>query len=57
MDHAVNGNVEMVETYLAYGAELYPSGNRRNILCSVAFKGHVEVCKLLLEAGTDINEE
>ncbi|CEL04030.1 hypothetical protein ASPCAL05164 [Aspergillus calidoustus] len=56
-DHAINGNVEMVGTYLAYGAELYPPGDRKDILCSVAFKGHVEVAKLLLEAGADINEE
>ncbi|KAL3486051.1 ankyrin repeat-containing domain protein [Aspergillus germanicus] len=48
-DHAINENVEMVGTYLAYGAELYPPGNRKIILCFVAIKGHVEVCKLLLE--------
>ncbi|KAJ0417267.1 ankyrin repeat-containing domain protein [Aspergillus carlsbadensis] len=56
-DHAINGKVEMAGTYLAYGAELYPAGDCKNILCSVAFKGHVAVCKLLLEAGADINEE
>jgi hypothetical protein len=42
-DHGINGNEEMVGMYLMYGAELYPSGDRKNILCSVASKGHVEI--------------
>ncbi|KAL2857262.1 ankyrin repeat-containing domain protein [Aspergillus pseudoustus] len=56
-EHALDGNVEMVKTYLRYGAEVNPTANGKSLLSEVAYRGYLDICKLLVEAGADLTEE
>lgn len=49
---AGNGNAEAVRTMIALGFELSPSGNRTP-LHAAAYKGHLDVVRMLVEAGAD----
>ncbi|KAL3458291.1 ankyrin repeat-containing domain protein [Aspergillus heterothallicus] len=51
--HVLAGNLGVIKTYLAYGAEANFDSNC--VLSAAARKGNLEMCKLLIENGADVN--